>query len=52
MILPDCIKQKLDGMADSVPPEKGCDVLDEGLTHEKWDENGREDFADSDDSSA
>ena len=28
----------------SVPPNKGCEVLDGKLTHE-WDRNDREDFA-------
>ena len=30
----DGVKRKLDGVADSVPPEKGCEVLDGELTHE------------------
>ena len=37
-------------MVESVPPDKGCEVLDEELTHEEWDENDSESFADSDDS--
>ena len=48
MIPPDSIKQKLDGVVDSVPPNKGCEVLDRKLNHEKWDES--EKFIDSDDS--
>ena len=28
MIPPDGAKQKLDGVVDSVPPDKGCEVLD------------------------
>ena len=31
------------------PPDKGCDLLDGELTHEYWDENGSENFPDSDD---
>ena len=27
-------KWKLDGVVNSVPPEKGCEVLDGELTHE------------------
>ena len=38
---------KLDGVVDSVPPDKGCEVLNEELTHECWDENDSENFADS-----
>ena len=49
MIPPDCVTQKLDGVVDSVPPDKG-EMLDEELSHEKWDENDSENFADSDDS--
>ena len=37
-------------MVESVPPDKGGDVLDGELTHEKWSENDSENFADSDDS--
>ena len=32
--LPDSIKQKLDGVVDSVPPDKGCEVLHGELTYE------------------
>ena len=32
---------------DSVPSTKGCDMLDEELTHKQWDENDGESFADS-----
>ena len=35
MILTDSFKRKLDRVVDSVPPEKGCEVLDGELTHEK-----------------
>ena len=35
MIPPDCAKRKLGGVLDSVPPEKGCEVLDGELTHKK-----------------
>ena len=28
VIPPDCVKRKLDGVVDSVPPDKGCEVLD------------------------
>ena len=34
MIPLDGVKGKLDGVVDSVPPEKGCKVLDGELTHE------------------
>ena len=34
MIPPDSVKVKLDGVIDSVPPDKGCEVLDGELTHE------------------
>ena len=49
MIPPDCVDRKLDGMEDSVPADKGCEVLDGELTREYWDENYSETFADSDD---
>ena len=49
MIPPDGAKQKLDGVVDSVPPDKGCESLDGELTHEYWDENDSEDFADTTD---
>ena len=50
MIPPDCVKRKLDGVVESVPPDKGCEVLDGELTHEKWDENDSENLTDIDDS--
>ena len=34
MIPPDGVKRKLDEVEDSVPPEKGCEVLDGELNHE------------------
>ena len=34
MIQPDGVKRKLVGVADSVPSDKGCEVLDGELTHE------------------
>ena len=34
MIPPDIVKWKLDGVVDSVPPDKACQVLDGELTHE------------------
>jgi len=34
MISANGVKQKLDGVVDSVPPDKGCEVLDGALTHE------------------
>ena len=40
----------LDVVVDSVPPDKGCEVLDGEFTHEKWDENNSENSADSPDS--
>ena len=49
MIPPTGVKRKLDGVVDSVPPDKGYEVLDEELNHVCWDENGSENFADSDD---
>ena len=42
MIPPDIVKRKLDGVVDSVPPDKGCEVLDGELTHQQWDENNSE----------
>ena len=48
MIPPDCVKQKLDGVIDSVQPNKCCEVLSGELIHEKWDKNDSENFADSD----
>ena len=36
-------------MIESVPPDTGCEVLDGGLTHQKWDENDSENVADNDD---
>ena len=43
------VQQKLDGVVDSVPLDKGCEVLDDDWTHEQLDENDSENFADSDD---
>ena len=37
MISPDGVKKKLDGVTDSVPPDKACEVLDGELSHEQWD---------------
>ena len=34
MVPPDGVKWKLDGMVDSVPPDKGCQVLDRDLSFE------------------
>ena len=36
-------------MVDSVPPDKGCKVIDGELTHEQWDKNDSENFPDSND---
>ena len=36
-------------MVDSVPPDKGCEVLDGELAHEYWGENDNNNFAGSDD---
>ena len=44
MIPPDSSKRKLDGVVDSVPPEKGCEMLDGELTHEQRDKNESEIF--------
>ena len=49
MIPPDGAMRKLDGVVDSVPSDKGCEVLDGGLNHEYWDENDSENFVDNDD---
>ena len=35
-------------MVDSVPPERGCEMLDGELTHEQRDKNDTKNFADSD----
>ena len=32
-------------IVDSVPPHIGCEVFDEELIHEYWDENDSENFA-------
>ena len=34
MILPDGVKQKLDGVVDSITPDKDCEELDRELTRE------------------
>ena len=34
MIPPDGVKQKLDGVEGSVPPDEGCEVLDGELTYQ------------------
>ena len=34
VIPPDGVKRKLDGLVDSVPLDKGCEVLDGELTRE------------------
>ena len=31
---PDGVKRRFDGVADRVPPDKGCEVLHGKLTHE------------------
>ena len=49
MIPPDGVKQKLDGVVDSVPPHNGCEVLDGELIHKLWGENDSKDFAHSND---
>ena len=49
MIPPDGVKLKFDGVVDSVPPNKECEVLDGELTHEHWDGNDSENVPDSDD---
>ena len=49
MIPPDGVKKKLDGVIDIVSHEKSCEVLAGELTHEYWNRNSSEYFADSDD---
>jgi len=49
MIPPEGVKRLLDGLVDSVPPGKCCEVLDGKLAHEWWDKNDSENCADSDD---
>ena len=39
LIPTDSFKQKLDGVVDSAPPDKGYEVLVGKLTHGKWKEN-------------
>ena len=34
VIPPESVKRKLEGVVDSVPPDKGCGVLDGELTYE------------------
>ena len=34
MIPPDGVERKLLGVVDSVPPDEGCEMLGEELTHE------------------
>ena len=36
------VRQKLDGVVDSVPPDRGCEVLHWELTHELIDESDSE----------
>jgi len=48
MIPPVGVKLKLDGLVDSVPPDKGCEVFHGEVTREQWDEDDSENFADSD----
>ena len=50
MIPPDDVTRKLDGVVNSVPFDKGCEVLDGELTYEYWNQNDSENFADSYDS--
>ena len=47
MIPPDVFKRKSDGVLDSVSSDKGCKVFGGELTHEYWDENNSENFANS-----
>ena len=37
-------------MADSAPPDKGSEGLDEEVNDEEWERNGNKNVADSDDS--
>ena len=36
VIPPDGAKRKLDGVVESDPPDKSCEVLDGELTHRQW----------------
>ena len=47
MIPPDGVTRILNGVVDSVLPDKDCEVLGGELTHEYWDENDSENFANS-----
>lgn len=49
MIPSDGLKRQLDGVVDSIPPDKGCKVLDGEFTHEQRDKQNSESFADYDD---
>ena len=50
MILPGCVRRKMDKVTALHPPDKDCELLDGELTHENWSENDSENFTDSDDS--
>ena len=50
MILPDGVKWKFDGVVDSFPPKKNCEVLNGEWINEYWEKNDSKSFADSDDS--
>ena len=39
MTPPDGVKGKLDGIIDSIPTDKACEVLDGEVTDEEWDAN-------------
>jgi len=49
MIPPDGVKRKLNGVVDSVPPDKCCEVLNGGVNDEEWDKSDNRNVADSDD---
>jgi len=42
MIPPDGVKRKLNGVVDSVPPDKCCEVLNGGVNDEEWDKSDKE----------
>lgn len=40
MIPPDGVKRKIrDEVIDGIPPDEGCEILDEEYSHHKWDDD-------------